>query len=220
MNIDLNVDLGEGGAHDAELIRLATSVNIACGGHAGDLETMRHTVELAQGKSIGAHPGYEDRENFGRLPLDLSPEEITESVARQIRALAALTPLHHVKPHGALYNQAQTDPVIAQAIIEGVLRVLPQTIVYTLPHGELSKAAHAADQLVHGEGFIDRGYQPNGQLIPRDQIDALITDPAQALAQTKCLAAREDIQTLCVHGDSKGALEILRMAREGFSENF
>lgn len=213
--IDLNVDLGEGGANDAELIRLATSVNIACGGHAGDLETMRRTVELAQGKKIGAHPGYEDRENFGRHPLELSPEEISKLVAQQIKALRQFTEIHHVKPHGALYNQAQTDPAIAQAIIEGASNVLPQTIIFTLPDGELSKAACISGHHVWGEGFIDRGYQSNGQLIPRGQPGDLITDSAEALAQAKQLSERNDIQTLCVHGDLAEALEFLQMVRAG-----
>lgn len=210
MNIDLNVDLGEGGAHDEELIRLAISVNIACGGHAGDLETMKRTVALAQGKNIGAHPGYEDRENFGRRILELPPQTVTDFVAHQIEALAEFTPLHHVKPHGALYNQAQKDPVIAQAIIEGVSKVLPQTILFTLPNGELSKAAIKLGHTVHGEGFIDRGYQENGQLIPRGQAGALITDLTEALEQARQLATRNDIQTLCVHGDSKAALALLK----------
>lgn len=217
MNIDLNVDLGEGGSNDAELIRLATSVNIACGSHAGDLKTMRHTVELAQGKNIGAHPGYEDRENFGRLPLDLSPREISESVALQIEALAELTEIHHIKPHGALYNQAQGEPIIAKAIIKGISKVLPQTIIYTLPNGELTKAALSAGHQVWGEGFIDRGYQENGQLIPRGQPGDLITDSAETLVQAMRLTTQDEIQTLCVHGDSKKALVMLEIVTAYFA---
>ena len=210
MIIDLNVDAGEGGLLDAELIALADSVNIACGGHAGDLDSMRRTIDLSQGKNIGAHPGYDDRENFGRLPLDLPPQEISAAVARQVEALAALTPLHHVKPHGALYNQAQQNEAIAQAIITGISTILPQTKIFTLPGGALSRAAEVAGHQVIGEGFIDRGYQSNGQLIPRGQPGDLITDPTEALAQAKTLTMRNDIGTLCVHSDSPEALELLK----------
>lgn len=217
MIIDFNVDVGEGGPHDAPLIALADSVNIACGGHAGSPELMKETIAFAAGKNIGAHPGYEDRKNFGRLPLSttlaLSPKEIATSVARQIEALAKLTSLHHVKPHGALYNQAQQDEVVAKAILDGILQVLPTTKIFTLPDGALAKLARETGHKVIGEGFLDRGYQASGQLIPRGQPGALITDPDKALAQAKELAAREDIQTLCVHADSSEALALLQTVR-------
>ncbi|MEN8693459.1 MAG: LamB/YcsF family protein [Akkermansiaceae bacterium] len=210
MTITLNVDAGEGGLLDASLIALADSVNIACGGHAGDLDSMQRTITLAEGKHIGAHPSYEDRENFGRHPLTLPPEEISSTVARQVGTLAQLTPLQHVKPHGALYNQAQQDEAIAEAIITGISTILPSTKIFTLPGGALARAAAAAGHQVIGEGFIDRGYQANGQLIPRGQPGGLITDPIEALAQAKTLAARDDIDTLCIHSDSPKALELLK----------
>jgi UPF0271 protein len=211
--IDLNVDIGEGGSNDATLITLATSVNIACGGHAGDFSTMRETVALAQEKKIGAHPGYEDRANFGRVPLNLSSQKISDSLSWQIEALASLTPLHHVKPHGALYNQAQNDLVIAEAIVAGMTKVLPRTSIYTLPQGELAQVAQSVGHKVIGEGFIDRGYQENGQLVPRGEHEDLLTDPEKAIAQAVHLASLEEIETLCVHGDTPTAISLLRAVK-------
>lgn len=208
--IELNVDAGEGGKNDAELIRLTDAVNIACGGHAGDLETMKQTIKLAKGKKIGAHPGYPDRENFGRSPLALSAEEIASFVASQIEVLTSLTPLNHVKPHGALYNQAQADEAIAGAILEGVSRVLSTTTIYTLPQGILARLAKEAGYKVVGEGFMDRGYQANGQLIPRGEAGAIIIDPEEAVVQAQWLSREGRIGTLCVHGDSPIALSCLQ----------
>jgi UPF0271 protein len=215
MMIDLNVDLGEGGAHDAELTALASSVNIACGGHAGDEKSMLRAVGLARasGTAIGAHPSYEDREEFGRRHLDLTWEEIADSVAWQVEALARISPLHHVKPHGALYNQAQGDEEIARAVVEGISRVLPETLIYTLPGGELARVALEKGHRVWGEGFIDRGYQEDGRLIPRGEKGALIEDVEEAVAQAMRLAEREEIETLCVHGDGLRAVEILTKLR-------
>ena len=216
MTLDFNVDAGEGGPHDAALIALADSVNIACGGHAGSPDLMRQTLELAEGKNVGAHPGYEDRENFGRHPLDLAPGKLSTSVAHQIEALAQLSSLHHVKPHGALYHQAQGNEALAQAILDGISKVLPITKIFTLPGGSLAQLAAEAGHEVVGEGFLDRGYLPNGQLIPRGQPGDLITNPAQALLQARGLIARSDIKTLCVHSDSPEALKLLQTIRREF----
>ncbi|MDB4142279.1 LamB/YcsF family protein [bacterium] len=220
MTIDLNVDLGEGGANDETLTALASSVNIACGGHAGDDETMVRAVELAllHGSAIGAHPSYDDPENFGRRALDLPLDEVTASVARQVAALAQHADLHHVKPHGALYNQAQNDPDLAHAIIVGISQILPSTLIYTLPQGALAQAALNAGHRVAGEGFIDRGYQSNGQLIPRSEPGALL-DGEAAIAQARRLAQRSDIATLCVHSDSPEALHLLKKVRESLSDD-
>ncbi len=214
MTIDLNVDLGEGGEHDEALTALASSVNIACGGHAGDENSITRAVTLAKkyGAAIGAHPSYDDPENFGRRALDLPLAEVTDSVSRQIEALAKHADIHHVKPHGALYNQAQSDPALAGAIIAGITRFLPSTLIYTLPKGALADAATEAGHRVAGEGFIDRGYQPNGQLIPRSEPGALLNGEA-AITQALQLAERSDIATLCVHGDSPDALALLKNAQ-------
>ncbi len=218
--IDINADLGEGGMHDAELLDLVTSANIACGGHAGGGEIMRQTIQLAmtRGVAIGAHPGYEDREKFGRREMNLPLEEVTALVERQIRLLAyftteAGTRLHHVKPHGALYNQANRDAPLAAAVIEGVLRGARGLIVYAMPHSELAKAARSAGMPVWAEGFADRRYRDDGSLVPRSEPGAVIEDVHEARTQAQQLAESGIIQTLCVHGDGPNALNILRAIR-------
>jgi UPF0271 protein len=230
--IDLNCDLGEGGAHDAELMRLISSANIACGGHAGDDASMRATIRLAlrHGVAIGAHPGYEDREHMGRRPMNLSPSAIGDLVSRQLKSFAQIADelgaqIHHVKTHGALYHQADTDPHIARAIANAIRDVLPQAIVYAPPNGCMMVASNSAGLRFRAEGFIDRRYNADGSLVPRGQPGAVIDDPAAASAQAlEVLLERKvtsvsgssvpiEIDTLCVHGDSESALEILRSTR-------
>jgi UPF0271 protein len=220
-SIDLNADLGEGGSHDAELLELVSSANIACGGHAGDEATMRRSIELAlaSGVEIGAHPGYEDREHFGRLAMVLPLEEVTDLVRRQVEALATLagdagTRLHHVKPHGALYNQASRDPLLAAAVVAGITRVSPGLILYALPASELAKAGLAASLAVHAEGFADRRYREDGSLMPRGEPGAVIKDVDVAVAQAMGIASSGNVQTLCVHGDGATAVAILRALRD------
>lgn len=221
--IDLNVDLGEGGAHDAELIALASSANIACGGHAGDETTMRAAVSACQkhGVAIGAHPGYEDRGNFGRVAMNLSAAEVADLVSRQVERLAAFAEIHHVKPHGALYNQADRDPALAQAVIHGIQRVLPATILYAPPAGALATAADFAGFTVHSEGFADRRYLENASLVPRGETGAVIDDLAAAVDQALEIALSQRVKTLggnwiplpartlCVHGDGAEAVRLL-----------
>lgn len=230
--IDLNCDLGEGGAHDAELIPLISSANIACGGHAGDEATMRATIRLAlaHGAAIGAHPGYEDREHMGRRPMNLSPDAIGDLVSRQLKRFAQIAeelgaPIHHVKAHGALYNQADTDPLIANAIANAIRDLLPMIIVYAPPNGCMMSAAKSAGLQFRAEGFIDRRYNADGSLVLRGQAGAVIDDPAAACAQALEMllehkvtsmggfAVPIEIDTLCVHGDSDSALEILKSTR-------
>lgn len=230
--IDLNCDLGEGGAHDAELMPLISSANIACGGHAGDDATMRATIQLAlqHGVAIGAHPGYEDREHMGRRPMNLSPSAVCDLVSHQLRRFAQIADelgatIHHVKTHGALYNQADADPHIASAIANAIRDMLPQAIVYAPPNGCMMAAAKSAGLQFRAEGFIDRRYRADGSLVPRGQPGAVIDDPAAASAQAmEMLLERKvtcvdgssipiEIYTLCVHGDSDSALEILRSTR-------
>lgn len=218
--IDINADLGEGGAHDAELLDLVTSANIACGGHAGSEEIMRRTIQLAieRGVALGAHPGYEDRENFGRREMDLPLEEVTALIERQIRVLAnfateAGARLHHVKPHGALYNQASRDALLAAAVIEGVMRVSRGLIIYAMPHSELAKAARSAGMTLWAEGFADRRYRDDGSLVPRSEPGAVIEDVGEAVAQALQLAGNGIVQTICVHGDGPDAVDFLRAIR-------
>jgi UPF0271 protein len=230
--IDLNCDLGEGGAHDAEIMPLISSANIACGGHAGDEATMRATIRLAlmHGVAIGAHPGYEDRENMGRRPMDLPPSAIGDLVSRQLKRFAQIADelgadIHHVKAHGALYNQADADPLMANAVVNAILDMLPQAILYAPPNGCMMSAAKSAGLRFRAEGFIDRRYNADGSLVPRGQAGAVIDDPTAASAQAmEMLLERKvtsvggsvvpiEIGTLCVHGDSDSALKILKSTR-------
>jgi UPF0271 protein len=220
-SIDLNADLGEGGSEDAVLLTLVTSANIACGGHAGSDEIMKRTLDLAlaTGVKIGAHPGYEDRENFGRREMDLPLEAVTDLVARQVEKLAgfAVGQLHHVKPHGALYNQADRNPELAAAVVAGVKRISPDLILYAPPAGKLAAASRAAGLTVMAEGFADRLYRPDGSLVPRTEPGAVITDIAAAVAQSIELAREGLIETLCVHGDGAHAVEMLRAIRKALA---
>lgn len=230
--IDLNCDLGEGSDHDAEIMPLISSANIACGGHAGDKATIRATIRLAlmHGVAIGAHPGYEDRDHMGRRAMDLSPSATYDLVHRQLKDFAQIAAefeagIHHVKAHGALYHQAHADPLIANAIADAICNVSQQAILYAMPSGCLMNAAQAAGLRFRSEGFIDRRYLEDGSLALRHHADAVIDDPAAASTQAMeillqgkvtCMGGSEipiDIGTLCVHGDSKSALEILRLAR-------
>ena len=227
--IDLNADLGEGGANDAALIALASSANIACGGHAGDEETMRAAIAacLAAGVAIGAHPGYEDREHFGRREMPMEPAAVAEMVVRQVSRLAALAggAIHHVKPHGALYNQADRDRSLAEAVAEGVVRSAPGCEFYVPPGGALAAAGEAAGLIVRPEGFADRRYRENGTLVPRGEPGAVIEDADEAVAQAlqiACAARVETVagawfplpaRTLCVHGDSPQSVALLRAVR-------
>jgi UPF0271 protein len=230
--IDLNVDLGEGGAQDAALIAMASSANIACGGHAGDESTMRSAISscLAQGVAIGAHPGYEDPEHFGRRALELQPLAIAELVSRQVGRLSEMADqaggrVHHVKPHGALHNQADQDPEIASAVAVGVKRILPGCGFLVPPAGALAAAGKAAGLRAIGEGFVDRRYQENGSLVPRGQTGAVIEDIDAAVAQALQIACEQRVLTasgamiplaarsLCVHGDGAQAVLLLRAVR-------
>jgi len=230
--IDLNADLGEGGSQDAALIALVSSANIACGGHAGDEATMRAAIDacLAAGVVIGAHPGYEDREHFGRRALEISPAAVTDLVVRQVARLAEMTPLHHVKPHGALYNQADHDPELAAAVVKGVASVVPACLFYAPPGGALAAAAKTAGLRLCAEGFADRRYTESGNLVPRGEAGAMIEEVGAAVAQAMQIACKGRVettagtwfplsaQTLCVHGDSPHALETLRAVRQALIE--
>ncbi len=222
MILDLNADLGEGGSEDEALLALATSCNIACGGHAGSIEIMHRTVELARaaGVAIGAHPGYEDRKNFGRRELNLPMQEVVDFVARQVEKLIQITGgnLHHVKPHGALYHQASRDSAVAAAFIEGVRKILPHAIIYSFPKSYLSQVAHAAGMQVMVEGFADRRYNGDGALLPRTQAGAVITEIPAAVAQALALAQSGTIQTLCIHGDGLHAVAMLRAIKQALAD--
>ncbi len=198
--IDLNCDLGEipedvfGGAQES-LMPFLTSVNIACGGHAGDAQTMETTIRqaLRWNLAIGAHPGWPDKANFGRVSLNLPPEEIAATVFEQVQTLAQIAErcgarIGHVKPHGALYNQAATDPAIAAAIAAGVARFSRDLIMVGLAGSLMLDTFRKAGFGVAAEAFADRRYEPEGILPSRKFPDALIHDPAEAASQAVSIA--------------------------------
>ncbi len=219
MTIDLNCDMGELAdvALEETLMRSVTSANVACGGHAGDAATMERTVGLARryGVAVGAHPGYPDRANFGRLEMPLSSAQIAGTVADQVRALADLAgELTHVKPHGALYNVAAKDAGVARAIAEGVASVSRELVLVGLAGSTMLEVWCQMGFRAAAEGFADRRYEPDGSLRSRKFADALITDPEQAAAQALRLARDGCAETICVHSDTPGSVGILAAVAE------
>ncbi len=236
MTIDLNADLGEGAASDAELLTLVSSANIACGFHAGDASTMLTCVRAAlrNGVAVGAHPSFPDRENFGRTAMQLPPETVYAQTLYQIGALSAIVQaeggvLRHVKPHGMLYNQAAKDPALADAIAKAVFAANPMLILVGLAGSELIHAGTRYGLATRQEVFADRGYQSDGSLVPRGQPGALISDEDQALAQTLEMVQRGRVrsvdsqwsrvtaETVCLHGDGSHALAFARRLRREFT---
>ena len=236
-SIDINSDLGEGAGTDAALMPLISSANVACGAHAGDAATMRGTVALARryDVAIGAHPGYPDRANFGRITMAMEPEALSEEIARQIRALQRVDPdlrITHVKAHGALYNEAWHDATIAKAIIVGVKRVFSapaDVALFAAPGSALAAAARGTGLRVVREGFVDRAYEADGSLRSRKLAGALHTDlhvaAEQALSFVRDGGVRAHdgsflalaVDTLCLHGDTPGAPAIAVAVREALA---
>lgn len=220
MRVDLNCDMGEleDSALEERLMGYITSANVACGGHAGDAVAMERTLRLARaaGVRVGAHPGYPDRPNFGRRVLPMESGGIAATVYQQIAALAAVAaPLHveitHVKPHGALYNAAARDRGVARAIARGAARWSGDLVLVGLAGSAMLEAWREEGLRTAAEGFADRTYEPDGSLRPRHLPGALLTDPAQAAAQALRLAGSVD--TICVHSDTPGVLEIAAAVR-------
>jgi len=216
LTIDLNADLGD--PCDQELLRIVSSCNIACGGHAGDAASMRATLlsALDNDVSIGAHPSYPDREGFGRRSAYLSGEALFESLTAQINALKSVAgeagaQLSHVKPHGALYNDAVNDRTLADLIARAVLAAVPDAAFVGLPDSELQQAAAGHGLTFIAEGFIDRAYQDNGQLVPRSEPGAVHNSLELVLPQAVSLVGKVD--TLCIHGDTPGAAEAAAAVR-------
>jgi UPF0271 protein len=219
MDIDLNSDLGEGCGLDDELMPLITSANICCGFHAGDAGTARAALESAarHGVQVGAHPGYPDREHFGRVEQDLSEEAVRGLCVDQVRALQEIAAkvsvsIRYMKPHGALYNQACREdryarPVAAAARVLG----LP---VMGLPGSRLA----AACEVFIPEGFADRRYLPNGSLVPRSRPDAFVEDPKETVLQAERLIHEQGVRSLCVHGDNPQALAFVRALRAALTQ--
>lgn len=221
--IDLNADLGEGAGTDNELLALITSANIACGAHAGDPETINAVVAAAHAHrvGIGAHPSFPDRAGFGRRPMTLPPDQVRDTVTAQIQLVANAARkvgarLQHVKPHGALYNQAASDPDLTRAIADAVRRVDASIIVMALAGSPMADLLQTMGFKVAHEAFIDRGYTAAGTLVARGQPGAVITDPAEAAARAVQLATSQTViaagrplriqaETLCLHGDTPHA---------------
>lgn len=218
MEIDLNADLGEGAGFDAELLALVTSANVSCGGHAGDPATISETLELAKknGVAVGAHPGYPDREHFGRR--DVEPDEYGVYLLGlyQVGALATLAraldvDVRYVKPHGALYNQASRDDAVAAGVLNAAVWFdLP---LVGLPGSRLAELADEEGHPFVAEGFADRRYRPDGTLIPRTEPGAFVHDPKDAVAQVEWLVREQGVRTICVHGDNPDAVAFAAAVR-------
>jgi UPF0271 protein len=232
MKVDLNADVGEG-CDERALLPLLTSVNVACGGHAGDERSMTEAVEAALrlGVSIGAHPSYPDREWFGRRDLDLPAAVLGESIRVQVQALARVAEragarVSHVKPHGALYNRAARDPAVAQTVARAVGDLDSGLRLVGLAGSALIDATLDAGLVAVAEGFADRRYAADGSLAPRSVPGAVIHDAAEAAEQALRIVGRHEVvaldgakvavrvHTLCVHGDTPGAAAIARAVRE------
>ena len=241
--VDLNCDMGEGfGAfdigNDAAIMPFVSSVNIACGFHAGDPAVMKRTVRLAirHGVAIGAHPGLPDLQGFGRREMAITPEEAYDMVIYQVGALDAFVKteggkLHHVKPHGALYNMAAKDRALAEAIAMAIYKIDPGLILYGLSGSELILAGESAGLKVANEVFADRTYQQDGNLTSRKQPHALITDHLLAVAQVIQMVKEGTVisaqgtlvpiqaDTICIHGDGKSALTFAeQLCKEFYKE--
>lgn len=221
--IDLNADVGEGPG-EGPLYAQISSANIACGGHAGNEDTMREAVRLAlrHGVAIGAHPSYPDREGFGRVTMNLPLEALSFAIAAQVDALVQAAKaqgarVRHVKPHGALYGDASRRDV-ALAIASGVASVSPALALVGLAGSPALRVWSERGFRVAAEGFVDRAYAADGTLVPRKNASALITDPAAATSQAVRLAGSKVCDTICIHGDTPGAAAIAAAVRRGLED--
>lgn len=232
VHVDLNADLGEGAGHDEELFELITSANIATGFHAGDADTMRAAVSSAKarGVSVGAHPSLFDRENFGRKELPVAADEVFDAVTYQLGVFQAIAQAvgvrpNHIKAHGALYNMAVRDENLADAIVRATKVVDPDLILFAPDKSALARAGQAHGLQIACEVFADRNYLASGALVPRTRPDALLHDPEEAAARVLRMLREGKVrsvdggdvdlrvETICVHGDTPGAVEFARALR-------
>ncbi len=228
MKLDINCDLGEGIGNDAQIMPLISSCNLACGGHAGTVFTMIETLNLANKYhvKIGAHPSYPDQENFGRTVIKMEEAELTDSIFNQINALKIEAEklgliLHHLKPHGALYNEATIKPDIAKSIVDALIKIDPKLILFAPYHSVLAKIAEKNKVTVIYEAFMDRRYNNDLTLVSRKLNEAVITDPEAVFNQLYSMASRQKVtclsddiveikaETYCIHGDNINAVSIL-----------
>ena len=238
LTIDLNCDMGEGYGSDAELMKYISSANIACGYHAGDADTMKRTVDLAleNGVAIGAHPGYADRENFGRSNMNLPAREVYDLVTDQIVTLNEIVirsggKLSHVKPHGALYNQAARDVELATAIAEAVRDFEDSLILYGLANSVSISTASDLGLKTANEVFADRTYQNDRSLTPRSEPNALIDDANTAINQVLYMIKYGRVRstdavmipivadTVCIHGDGEHAVDFAQSINSELRQN-
>jgi 5-oxoprolinase (ATP-hydrolysing) subunit A len=229
MTIDVNCDMGEGMAHDAAIMPFISSANIACSYHAGDRDTMRQTIELClrHQVAVGAHPGFDDKENFGRTPMQLSFKALYDLVSRQLDDLNKIcielnANLHHVKPHGAMYNMAAKDPEMSRTIAQAVFHFNPQLIYYGLSGSWMISEAKKIGLRTAHEVFADSTYQTNGSLTPRTSERALIQDESEMLKQVLLMIQQNKVEatnkslitvqaeTICIHGDGEHAFQFSR----------
>ncbi|HEX2832693.1 MAG TPA: 5-oxoprolinase subunit PxpA [Thermoanaerobaculia bacterium] len=224
--IDLSADLGEGSPGEDELWPFLTSANIACGGHVGDEASMREAVRFAHAHDVrvGAHPSYPDREHFGRRSLSMLPDALQATLIGQITTLGRLTRVEHVKPHGALYNDAHRDRALADRIVDAMRAIDPAIALVAPDHSQMAAAARAAGTRVIREAFADRRYEPDGSLTPRS-IEGSTLTVEEAVAQAALLAAERVViardgssiaiafDTICIHADMPGAVERARAIR-------
>lgn len=232
MKIDLSADLAEGAPDEAKIWRMISSANVACGGHVGDARSMAVAVRRAKRNDVrlGAHPSYPDRANFGRKSMAMSSAELRASLVEQIVSLRAIAqregvPLHHIKPHGALYNDAHKEPSLSRVIVEAIRQVDPALAIVCSSASEMAMAARAAGTAVIREAFADRRYNPDGSLVSRSIAGSLLTveeaaEQAELLAREGVVIARDGsrvpvtFDTLCIHADMEHAVERLRAVRK------
>jgi UPF0271 protein len=227
--IDINCDMGEGMLNDASLMPFISSANIACGYHAGNEDIIKRTIELAleNNVAIGAHPSYNDRENFGRLSQSIALVELAELISDQISLFEKITnqmgcKIHHVKLHGALYNDCAKDALLSKIVAQTIQAIDPSIMLYGLSGSHTIKEARAIGLRSVQEVFADRTYQANGQLTPRYLDHALITDPIESAKQVLSMVLDQELkaddgtmitvnaETVCIHGDHEAAVEIAK----------
>ena len=226
MVVDLNIDLGELPDEPEELYALATVVNVACGGHAGDAASMKLSVgqALRHGARIAAHPSYPDREQFGRARMAIPPDMLYESIVEQLGALKhvaiqAGARVWGAKPHGALYHAASEDPQLAAAVLDAIVASYPGGLVIVgPPWGHLESACRARQLRYAREGFADRSYDERGRLVPRGAAGDILFDPKACADQAVSLARGGTIETICVHGDTPHAVAIAREVRMALAD--
>jgi UPF0271 protein len=236
--IDLNCDLGEGYTTDALIMPLISSANIACGYHAGGGELMRETIRLAlqHDVAIGAHPSFDDRDGFGRREMHLSSDEIYQIVLDQVNTIRKAAEeegavLHHVKPHGALYNMAAKDAMVADAISRAIKAIDDSLILYGLPNSASERSAAKLELQFYREVFSDRTYTDQGMLTPRNQPNAMIETTEQSVAQVLQIILHKNLQsttgqeipikadTVCIHGDGENAVVFAQEINRALHQN-